>query len=75
MKRIIDFIFGLFMDSPDTPSMKRFIALYLSVNLANALYKTTPISDVLIISITTLIGVLLGIKAVEKIMDTYYSKK
>jgi hypothetical protein len=75
MKKLINFIEGLFLDKPDAPSMKRLIALYLSINLANALYKTTPISETLVISITTLIGVLLGIKAIEKIMEVYYSKK
>jgi hypothetical protein len=75
MKRIIDFIYGLFMDSPTSPSMKRFIAFYLSINLGVALYRTNPMSDVLIYSITALIATLLGLKVVEKGIKMYMDKK
>ena len=75
MKKLISFIGGFFMDSPDTPSMKRLIALYLSVNLGIALYRSNPMSDTLIYAVSTLIATLLGLKVIEKGMEMYINKK
>jgi hypothetical protein len=72
---MIKFIQGLFMDSPDSPSMKRFIALFLSILLGITLYHNSfseshiAPSDTLVYCVTGLIALLLGIKAVEKIFE------
>ena len=73
--KFINFIAGFFLDKPDSPSMKRLIALYLSVNLGITLYKDHPVSDTLIYAICTLIATLLGLKVIEKGMDMYINKK
>jgi hypothetical protein len=75
MKKLLSFLGGFFMDDPKSPSMKRLIALYLSVNLGIGLYRDHPMSDTLIYSVTALIATLLGLKVIEKGMEMYMDKK
>ena len=78
---MIKFIQGLFMDNPDSPSMKRLIALFLGILLGVTLYHNSfseahvAPSEALVYSVTLLIAALLGLKVVEKAIDGYFGKK
>ena len=81
MKKILNFIAGFFLDRPDSPSMKRGIALLLGIVLGITLYHNSfseshiAPSNTLVISVTVLIAALLGLKVVDKLIDAYFGKK
>ena len=73
MKKIINWISGIFKDEKDTPSSKRFVGVLCGISLCISLYVNTYThgdikpSDTLVNAVTMLAFGCLGLASVDKI--------
>ena len=81
MKKIIDWITGVFKDETGTPSSKRFVGVLCGVSLCISLYVNTYThgdikpSDTLVNAVTMLAFGCLGLASVDKIWGKKQNKE